>query len=44
MVFCSNIALYNYEVIERNRWILELNEGAIFEQNTISNICLSIKM
>ena len=23
---------------------LELNEGAIFEQNTFSNICLSIKM
>ena len=27
-----------------NRWSLELNEGVIFEQNTFSNICLSIKM
>ena len=25
-------------------WFPELNEGVIFEQNTISNICLLIKM
>ena len=28
----------------KNRWFPELNEGAIFEQNTVSKICLSIKM
>ena len=27
-----------------NRWFPDLNEGAIFEQNSFSNICLSIKM
>ena len=27
-----------------NRWFPELNDGAIFEQNAFSNICLYIKM